>query len=147
MHNRLMPKRPRYETKADKEREALVAEKFARHFEDMSVEKLADQGRADYVAYQDGEPVGYIEIKVRTCQHNQYSTYFISKKKLLALQKLAGDKKSAVVVQWTDRAGFIPVNLFLENATFRSGGRKDRNDPLDIEEMAEVDISLFRFLD
>jgi hypothetical protein len=98
---------------------------------------------------REGNLIGYIEIKTRTCNSNTYGTYHISKDKLLALKSL-GDRentKVALVVRWKDRIGYITVKTFLDNASFKMGGRWDRGDKFDVEEMAEVDIRrYFKFL-
>lgn len=140
--------RPRYETQADRNREAAVAERFASNYNQMVVTKLPKGHRADYLANSKGTDVAYIEIKTRTCNSTTYDTYHVSKDKLQSLQKIAEKDglRALLLVQWRDKAGWIEVGNFLANATFKRGGRWDRNDPFDVEEMAEVDISLFKFI-
>jgi len=140
--------RPQYETAADRTREGKVAAAFATAFKDVVVSKLPYGDRADFLLTQRGIDAAYIEIKTRTCTSKTYATYHVSKDKLEALRdKAAADSLAPVlVVQWKDRIGFINVNEYLAAATFKQGGRWDRNDPYDVEEMAEVAIDKFQFL-
>jgi hypothetical protein len=140
--------RPRYETAADRARELTVAEAFAKA-KSLDIRKMPHGHRADFELRREGNLIGYIEIKTRTCNSNTYGTYHISKDKLLALKSL-GDRentKVALVVRWKDRIGYITVKTVLDNASFKMGGRWDRGDKFDVEEMAEVDIRrYFKFL-
>ena len=140
--------RPRYETAEDRVREAEAAQKFADVML-LDVKKLEAGHRADFAVLDNGVEIGYLEVKTRTCNSTTYKTYHVSKDKLDALLALAKkeNKRAALIVQWQDRAGFIGVGKFLSNATFKKGGRWDRGDKFDVEQMAEVDINLFQFLD
>lgn len=140
--------RPRYETESDRRRESKVAERFASNFNDVTVEKMPHGDRADFLVMRNGKKSAYMEIKTRTCTSRQYATYHVSKDKLTSLAKQAQKDSIAalLLVQWRDRLGYISVKKFLDNASYRQGGRWDRNDPFDVEEMAEVDINLFTFL-
>lgn len=140
--------RPQYETEADRVREAKAVKKFTDRYLDTTAEKLEYGASADYRVINEGRPVAYIEVKTRTCTSYQYKTYHISKAKLIALTRL-GERdglRPLLLVQWKDKTGVISVKKFLDNATYTRGGRYDRNDSFDIEEMAEVDISLFTIL-
>lgn len=140
--------RPLYETEADRVREAgaiTVLEKAL----GMTAEKRGAHTVADFSLHDtDGRMVGVVEVKTRTCESNTYSTYHISKKKLLGLQDLADREgiKAGLLVQWKDRTGFISIGRFLNNASFKVGGRYDRGDKADVEVMADVDIKHFTML-
>lgn len=139
--------RPLYETEADREREAkaiTVLEKAT----GLSAVKRPDHTVADFSLVDDGYVVGYVEVKTRTCKSNTYSTYHISKKKLTGLMDLASRDgvKVGLLVQWKDRSGFISIGKFLNNASYKVGGRYDRGDKADIEVMADVDIKHFTML-
>lgn len=141
--------RPRYETAADRTRESKAAALFASHYKDLKVTKMEHGAFADFEIRKGVKLVGYMEVKTRRCPSTQYRTYHVSKMKLLTLQKTARKHgvRPVLLVQWSDKAGWIDVDTYLANATFTTGGRWDRNDPHDVEEMAEVNIKdYFRFL-
>lgn len=143
-----MPKRPRYETAADRTREAGAMQRFVSAFQNVTAEKLSQGHRADFLAVDGNNRKAYVEVKTRTCTSGQYETYHVSHDKLKSLLALAEkDGYDAVLlVQWKDKTGYIPVKRYLANATFKQGGRWDRKDKFDVEEMAEVPISLFKFI-
>lgn len=140
--------RPRYETQADLEREAAVIGALTRRITGAEAFKMEQGARADYRLVVNGSDVAYVEIKTRTCTSRTYATYHVSKDKLVSLRRLAEKNgvKPLLLVKWKDRIGVIGVDTYLDNATFAQGGRKDRNDPFDIEEMAEVRIEKFTFI-
>lgn len=140
--------RPRYETPEDRSRELVAATTLANHFTNTSIKKLPKNDRADFLLMADGVDVGYIEVKTRTCASTTYPTYHVSKDKLLALEAKAEKDglRAMLLVSWVDRIGFIGVTRLLAEATFKQGGRWDRNDPADVEEMADIPINKFKFL-
>ena len=140
--------RPIYETEADRKRESSAIEAFAKRYEGLTIEAMPRHHRADYKASKGDMVVAYIEVKTRTCSSKQYFTYHISKSKLDSLVRLAEGTNAipVLLVQWTDRSGWIGVKNYLESATFKKGGRWDRGDALDVETMAEAPINLFKFL-
>lgn len=140
--------RPRYETAADRKRESGVGKKFADAFVDMTVVKLEHGHRADFLATDRNGKKAYIEVKTRTCTSDHYPTYHVSSDKLRSLLRLAekDGHDALLLVQWRDRLGYIPVKTFLSNATFKTGGRWDRGDEYDVEEMAEIPIRYFKFI-
>lgn len=145
--------RKRYETQADRDREALVAKRFEAHFVDrpfnMKLEKLPQGHRADFLVLRDGVPAGLMEVKTRTCNSNDYKTYHISKDKLDTLVALADEESLTpiLLVQWTDAIGYVYIKNYLRHATFKEGGRWDRGDKFDVEIMAEANINnLFKFI-
>lgn len=138
--------RVRYETAADRERELAAGERFAAAA-NATIVKLPDGACADFEVWRKGKHVGTIEIKTRTCASTDHTTYHVSKAKLKALKALATNSVMvALVVQWTDRCGYIGVSKFLANATYSQGGRTDRGDSFDVETMAAVPVDLFTFL-
>ena len=91
--------------------------------------------------------VALVEIKVRTCPSTRFSTYMISSQKVRSLEEAADQAGccGVIVVAWTDRVGWIRVNEMAGLTTFK-GGRWDRGDPLDVEEVVYVEVSRFRML-
>lgn len=141
--------RPRYETAADRSREAVAAQRWADAFNGVTVEKLPHGHDADFLATDAKGRQALVEIKTRTCTSSTYPTYHVSRDKLERLRR-ASDKaeysQAVLVVQWKDRLGYIGVKKFLENATFKEGGRWDRGDRYDVEAMAEIPIRFFAFV-
>lgn len=140
--------RRQYETEADRVREAGVIGRVTDKITGSTAEKLQYGSRADYRISVNGVPSAYVEIKTRTCTSKTYQTYHVSHDKLKALMAMAerDGLKPLLLVQWTDKVGVISVGKYLEHATFKRGGRTDRGDHFDIEQMAEVAISRFTFI-
>ena len=140
--------RPRYETEADRQRESSVGERFAAALNGVTVEKLPHGHRADFLARDTKGNEAYVEVKTRRCTSRQYDTYHISYDKLKALVSLAekDGRDALLLVQWKDTMGYVNIKKYLAHATFKKGGRWDRGDKFDVEEMAEAPISLFTFL-
>lgn len=141
--------RPRYETPAHRAAEKAACEAFlATQKPGLTAVKTADADHADYALYRDGRLVGHIEIKTRTNRHDQYPTYMLSLAKLDHLHRRAilTGVPSAVVVQWTDRLAMIDAGTFRDKAVIRRGGRRDRGDALDMEQVGHIGINQFIFL-
>lgn len=144
-----MPKRrPRYETEADRQREATVGQRFAAAFNDLTMEKLPHGHDADFLATDKNGKTALVEVKTRTCTSTTYPTYHVSKDKLSRLLRNAekGGHDALLLVQWRDRLGYISVKTYLANATFKEGGRWDRGDKHDVEVMADIAIRHFKFI-
>jgi hypothetical protein len=141
-------RRPRYETQRDRDREATVAQKWAAAFNGVTVEKLAHGHDADFLATDSRGKEALVEIKTRTCTSTNYPTYHVSADKLRRLRKTAASagRDALLVVQWRDRIGYISVNKFLDNCSFKEGGRWDRGDKYDVETMADIEIRHFKFI-
>lgn len=140
--------RPRYETEADRSREAKVAQKWAEAIGVSSLEKLPFGSDADFLAVNGVNREALVEIKTRTCESTTYPTYHVSADKLRRLDTAAVDsgRVAILVVQWRDRIGYIGVRKYLRNCSYKKGGRWDRNDKHDVEEMADIEISHFKFI-
>lgn len=140
--------RPRYETAADRSREARTIEKWASSFPSVTVTKLPHGHDADFLAVDSRGNEALVEVKTRTCNSDTYATYHVSADKLKRLQKNAGTsgRDALLVVEWRDRIGYIGVNKYLDNCTFKTGGRWDRGDKYDVETMADIEISHFIFI-
>lgn len=135
--------RPVYEGKDDMSREAvfsrLVAEKF-----NCTLVKMPKLSGVDFCISSDGELAGFLEVKVRTNRRQQYPTYMISAKKIAMAESLmsAFGLPTVLAVRWSDSWGHTDLNgLPQEYVSF--GGRKDRNDPQDMEPVFLIPMSRF----
>jgi hypothetical protein len=124
-----------YETKEDIQRETAVAAELCRAWKCQS-RKFGKNYTLDYELLRDGSVVALCEIKCRNVDSNHYDTYMISLKKLHEARKIADSKKlpAFIVVHYEDDIKFIHVNE--EPDKIEQGGRVDRNDPMDIEDVA-----------
>ncbi|WYN05145.1 hypothetical protein ISREJYDI_CDS0185 [Pseudomonas phage UNO-G1W1] len=139
-----MTYRPRYETQQDRDNESSVKsqiEKWAK----CTLTKTGSQAFYDWEAHRDGKLVALMEFKKRTNPRRQYPTYMVAMKKIdrgIALAKDAG-VPFIFFVQWTDGLHYLVVNTDTP-MTVGTGGRKDRGDRYDMEEMAYFDTALFK---
>jgi len=139
-----MTLRPRYETQQDRDNETAVQhqiEKWAK----CTLKKTGSQHRIDWEAFRGAKLVALMEFKKRSNPRLQYPTYMVARKKIDSGIDLA--LKSGVpfifFVQWKDGLYYLEVNYDtpMSNGT---GGRTDRGDKFDIEDMAYFDTKLFK---
>ena len=136
--------RPMYETTLDIGREASVAEVLASAWS-CAIHKLPRLYACDFAAMRNKVVSAWLEIKVRNAS---YPTYLISLHKWIKGIELseATGKPFLLVVSWPVNGErvvmFHPVTR--EPIRVVLGGRKDRNDPDDIEPMVEIPVSRFR---
>lgn len=137
-----MAGRPRYETQQDVANEQAAVAKFSALFPGAQTTRLSDEGHAFTVLAKNGRPRIVVETKTRFNSSVKYPTFMISKTKYDALCAL--NKRglhTGILVQWTDRLGFVPVPV--EHYT-SVGGRYDRGDRRDIETVVHIDIKKFQ---
>lgn len=137
--------RPTYETKANQLNEWRAAQWYARH-EGLEPVKLQKYNPADYVLVTETRRVQqWVEVKCRTTPMGRYPTYFISQQKVAALHQLARDTTATVwlLVCWTDLVGRLQLPA---PHTVAVDGRRDRNDPNDIEKVCHYALSQFEIL-
>lgn len=134
--------RPIYETPTNRMNEHAAAVQFAAisHCEFVRHDPLFAW---DYTFTREGKPVAFIEVKCRNVPSTKYARYMVSESKCVTLCNGAGLAGVAAVllVQWTDCLGWLRIDGV--NWTTSTGGRWDRNDPLDVEPMAYFDIDQF----
>lgn len=136
-----MSVRPRYERPEDVANEYTASAKFSALFPGAEVTRLSDDGHGFTVLSKDGAAKVVIEIKTRRNASTAYPTFMISKSKYDALHKLQNrGLKAGILVQWTDRLGFVGVPT--EHRT-GVGGRYDRGDPRDVETVVYIDTNKF----
>ena len=134
--------RPRYETAQDVANEYAVIAKFSTLFPGAEVTRLSDEGHAFTVLSKNGRPKIAVEIKTRRNSSHRYPTFMISKQKYDALCRLRGhDIVTGLLVQWTDRLGYVSVPV---EHTTTVGGRYDRGDARDVETVVLIDTKKFQ---
>lgn len=139
-----MSYRPRYETQQDRDNELLV-QKQIEAWASCTLKKTAAQAYVDFEITRDNTLVALAEFKKRSNPRRQYPTYMVAKKKIdrgIALAKKEG-VPYIFFVHWTDGLHFLVVNESTP-MTSGTGGRTDRGDAFDIEQMCYFDTNLFR---
>ena len=137
--------RPVYETKSDRGRERKVSLELAKAW---SAELLATQvlSACDYVMSRDGEVKALVEIKCRSNEAARYPDYMISNdkiEKIKAAARIIG-ALPLLVVSFTD--GIYWVDLSKSIGRVDVGGRKDRGDPSDLEQVLLISMDQFQAL-
>ena len=135
--------RPKYETAANLAKEAMVIRQVCARFKFDAV-KLPINCRADYMLSQGGNAKVMAEVKVKTNPKDKYPTYMVSKGKYDALLAWVDmGFEAALFVQWRDALGYVKLPV---EHTLATGGRRDRDDPLDIELVVMIDVGLFKII-
>ncbi len=137
-----------YETMEDKVREEDVAAQFALRWKLTQRKVEGDLVVVDRVLYRGDKLYAYFEVKCRNNPHDKYAEYMIDADKLERGLFIAGyDGVSfLLVVRFTDGIFWVKVTQELL-AVQRSGGRKDRGDPNDIDRCAFFPVTNFRRLE
>ena len=135
--------RPVYETSGDLTAEDQVSASLAAAW-GFDLEKLPRLHTFDRAMRRGGVLKGLIEIKNRK---RSYPTYLISHKKwqdMLAFSEAEG-VPAALVVCWPVEGEMKTKVIRISRAKVGivEGGRKDRGDPTDIEDMVEIPMSQF----
>ena len=141
--------RPVYEKQSDIENELAVARAVSSSW-NCDVYKLPAMERADFAIEVKGEYVGLMEIKCRNYSYDQLDRMgglIISKKKIDSIFDLAGEHGVFVILA-VNLAGVIysMSSRFLPEFEVTRAGRRDRNDPKDIEECYLIPMSCFEAL-
>ena len=132
--------RPTYELGHDLNNERAALNKFCREL-DCDFISLPKAARADSILFRDGNARIVVEVKVRKNERMKYTTSMISQHKYLALCDWANRGFiSVLLVQWADDLGYVTIPV---EHTVSVGGRYDRGDPKDIENVVHIDIGKF----
>lgn len=138
--------RPRYETQGDRDNEIAVQDQIER-WAKCTLKKTRSQHYLDWEAYRGGVLVALMEFKKRSNPRLQYPTYMVARKKIdngISLSLKAG-VPFIFFVQWKDGLYYLEINP--DTPTYNgTGGRTDRGDKFDIEEMAYFDTRLFKLV-
>ena len=122
--------RPIYETLDSQQNEETIIKEFCAYHK-CEYAKLPRSYILDYALIKNNEIVGFAEVKRRKVAMGMYPTIFVALHKTIAANNMP--LPCALVVGWDDAYGWLdlksrPVKLAMS-------GRKDRNDPADIEPM------------
>jgi len=125
--------RPIYETKADLKNEN-VARRYIRSL-GFEPAKLLVRHEIDFAICKKGAIISLLEFKRRKCKANRYKTLMIHKKKHNAAlrYKETLNLDTILLIQYNDSLRTCVLNKV--DFTLGHGGRFDRNDPEDYEEM------------
>lgn len=136
--------RPRYETDADRKRQwdAIVRLSRGMGVVPRPTPKLAPW---DYSLHSGQSMVAIVEVKCRLCTSGQYPTYMIGTRKMETLQADAVrlGVPGILLVSWSDRIGVVGSADALARGFKAHGGRTDRDDPLDVESVLHIPITMF----
>jgi hypothetical protein len=134
--------RPKYESEFDRGNQHYVLSKLEQAFgvpAERPIEEYA--GYDGMFTFPDGRKC-IVEVKVRRNERRRYPTYMLSKMKYDNLCAFAGSGGDALLaVQWTDELGVIQLPAEHRVST---GGRYDRNDPMDIEQVVLIPTRKFK---
>jgi hypothetical protein len=137
--------RPTYETAADLANEAGLLQ-FIAERAGCTAHKIPKRYHSDHAMVRGGEVVAFVEAKCRTFPSTKFPTYMLSLEKVLAARAFLGAGKNAfLAVRWSDNR-VATVNLARCVFKVVVGGRTDRGDPDDIEPVAMIPLSEFKFL-
>jgi hypothetical protein len=94
-----------------------------------------------------GERKAIVEVKTRFNPRNQYSTYMISKFKVDTCVRVAKEYELPflLVVNWMDDMGWVRIEQEGEYP-HATGGRFDRRDSQDVEQVYHIPVKKFRTL-
>ena len=136
-------KRRMYETHADVQNERLVADALSAH--GYEVFKLPIQYRLDWLLRQNGQPIGFAEVKARKCDLKTYPTVMISLSKVMHARLLteATGLPAYLILLYRDALARLD---FASEFTVNPGGRTDRDDPQDLDVCAYYSISRLKII-
>lgn len=134
--------RPLYENEVSLKAEKEIARQLEKRWQCRLI-KLPISYNADYLAVNNKNPLGLIEIK---CRGQRYSKMFLSLHKFLKVQLFAKQIGVPFILVY----GF-PEGVWWRNVTqypldIEVGGRTDRNDWQDTEPMQMFDMAGFKKL-
>lgn len=136
--------RPRYQRAHDIENERAALAKFCAHAKCEAV-KLPMEARADSMLVRNGKAKVIVEVKTRRNERLKYSTYMLSQDKYTALCEWESKGFLPVLlVQWTDALGCVRVPV---EHVVSIGGRYDRGDPKDVENVVLISTDKFEVID
>ena len=133
--------RPKYESADDRSNQHYVISKLEVAFGARAQTPVEEYASYDGVFDFSSRPF-VVEVKVRKNERNRYPTYMLSKMKYDTLCGMAKHGTDALLaVQWTDQLGVIQLPT---RHTVSTGGRYDRNDPMDVEQVVLIPVKKFK---
>lgn len=140
--------RPTYETPQDRRNQGDVAASLER-ITGLRLIGLPQHSRVDYVgADHEGQAKALFEIKRRGVSWKTYPTLMLSLNKAAAMIELERltSLPANLVVQWDDALGIVRPAKVADQLSISKGGRWDRGDAQDVEDVVHFDIELFTML-
>jgi hypothetical protein len=138
--------RPVYETKQDLENEKAVAMCLSEKW-NCNVEKTKKFYPCDYSGIRRGNVVSFLEIKCRPqLDHDDRDSYMTGALKICSCLSIAERLKRPFILVVSFNDGIYYTNTFPTDFIIM-GGRRDRNDPDDIEPCMLIPMTNFRRLD
>lgn len=136
-----MAGRPKYESAGDRSNQHYVVSKLERAF-CMDAELPTEEFAFYDAVFPFASRKCVVEVKVRRNERNRYPTYMLSKMKYDALCGAVEQGMGALLaVQWTDQLGVIEIPA---EHRVDTGGRYDRNDPMDVEQVVLIPVRKFK---
>jgi len=132
-----------YETEEDRGREGSFIEELCITWKCEAV-KLPIHYKLDFALMRDGVIRAFLETKIRKYVMDYFDTYMISMAKVLAAREYSAFAgiPSLLAVRWNDGDGFIGLHS-MKDFEIGFGGRRDRNDPQDMEPVVFIPIENF----
>ena len=128
--------RPIYETRDDVQRELRIIKKVAASYASEFIH-MPTTSVFDAVMHRRGKAVSLLEVKER---FRRYDTLHIGKRKIDDICEVADfcSLPAFLAIQWPDFLGI--VKLTPRAWPVVTGGRKDRNDAADIEQVYDIPV-------
>ena len=146
--------RPWYETKTDREREQIIADRFAAMWSQVLgcelhpvKRKVVDGHEIDFdVVDQDGVVRLRVEAKYRDHRLGQFPTLFIGTGKMERAYELWESDDKPVFFAVAFKCGQFAYGdlCYPAEREVKYGGRRDRNDPRDEEMMLHIPLDQLR---
>lgn len=139
---------PIYQTAEDVKKEHAVVSVLEARTPMRFLEIKSITSPVDWAGYKGKELTHFVEIKNRTNTLNTYPTYMIDKSKVDKLSSIASNLGigALVIVGFTDVIGVAKASDIQQNSTVGMGGRYDRNDSNDIDEVYYYPVDRFRVI-
>lgn len=139
-----MQRRPTYESARNRQDETITASIIER-WAKCKLIKQPMQKYIDWIAYRNNQPVAHIEFKRRNNNRLQYPTYMVSANKWKNGRDMAHKDNIPFLlfIRWNDGLFYLKASDDIP-VTYGTGGRQDRNDAADIEQMVYINTNLFK---
>lgn len=141
--------RPVYESTVDRDEQSRALGHVCRAWRGVTAFEFPPLACADWMLHNsNSKTFALAELKGRTCARDSYATVILSKKKLdRALATADALRVSFILfVEWNEGMFWLRI---ADASKFRvaRGGRSDRDDPADIEDVYHIPVKDFRKLE
>lgn len=140
----MIPKRPAYETEDDLRREQSVSNRLQAAW-NCSIEKLPVRYEIDWAIYRDSNLKAFAELKCRNHPFGKYPSLMLSLMKWTTGKSLArhANVPFIIVAKFSDCLAYCETQ---QAAEIVWSGRKDRNDPQDLEPVVLIPKHQFKVI-